>query len=96
MSDDFAISTRPACHIIVRGDVDAATAPQLEAAIPLTGSVWLDCSGVTFLDSSGLGVIVTAHTAAKHRGDRLHVSGLNAGPRRVVQMTQIWDVLCAE
>jgi stage II sporulation protein AA (anti-sigma F factor antagonist) len=96
MSNEFAISTQPACRIIVRGEVDAATAPQLEAAIPLSGSIWLDFCGVTFLDSPGLSVLVAAHVAAKERGDRLHVSGLSGGPLRVVQMTQFWDILCAE
>jgi len=96
MSFEFAISPQPACRIVVRGDVDAATAPQLKAAIPSSGSVWLDFSGVTFLDSSGLSMLVTAHGAARERGDRLHVSGLSGGPLRVVQMTQLWDILCAE
>jgi len=54
MPSEFAIRTEPVCRIIVRGEVDAATAPQLEAAIPMSGSVWLDFSAVTFLDSSGL------------------------------------------
>jgi len=96
MPSEFAIRTEPVCRIIVRGEVDAATAPQLEAAIPMSGSVWLDFSAVTFLDSSGLSVLVAAHVAAKERGDRLHVSGLSRGPLRVVQMTQFWDILCAE
>ena len=96
MTDGFAISTERASHIVVRGDLDAANAPELTAAIPESGSVWLDLSAVTFLDSSALGVIVAAYNAAKERGDRLHVSGLSGGPLRVVQMTQLWDVLCGE
>ena len=96
MSSLFTVSTQPACRIIVHGEVDAATAPHLESMIPRSGSVWLDFSGVTFLDSSGLSVLVAAHAAAKERGDHLHVSGLSGGPLRVVQMTLFWDILCAE
>ena len=95
MSDGLTISSEPACRIIVSGEVDLATAPQLRAAIPQSGTVWLDFSGVTFLDSTGIDVLVTAYHAAKDRGDPLHLSGLSGGPLRVVQMTRLWDLLCA-
>ena len=96
MPNELTISTEPACHITVSGEVDAGTAPQLNAAIPLSGWVWIDFSGVTFLDSTGLSVLVEASSAARNRGNRLHVSGLRGGPLRVVQMTHLWETLCAE
>jgi anti-anti-sigma factor len=65
-------------------------------AVPAIGSVWLDFSGVTFIDSSGLNVLVLAYKRAKAAGHVLHVSGLNSGPLRVVEMTQLYDTLCRE
>ena len=96
MSDAFGISSGPACRIAVRGEVDADNAPQLEAAIPLSGSVWLDFSAVTFLDSSGLAVLARGRDRAKERGDNFLVSRLTGGPLRVVQMSGMWEMLCAE
>ena len=60
-------------HIRPVGELDLATAPML--AGPLTelssnghGKVVLDLAGLTFVDSSGMRVIVEAyHTAARHR-----------------------------
>ena len=96
MPEGLAISTEAASYLIVTGEIDLATAPELEVAIPLSGSVWLDFSAVTFLDSSGIAVLVKASRAATGRGDRIHVSGLQGGPLRVVQLTGLWDVLCGD
>jgi len=50
--------------ITVTGEVDAHTAPvvrdAVEAVIAPQAQVVVDLSGVTFLDSTGLGVFVTA------------------------------------
>ncbi|MFC5104961.1 STAS domain-containing protein [Kibdelosporangium philippinense] len=53
----------------VRGEIDTVTAPQLqvsvEQALPSDGVLVVDLSGVTFLSSAGLSVLVRAH----QRGD---------------------------
>ena len=94
MSYQFVLSTEAACRIVVNGEIDTGTAPEFAAAIPDAGSVWIDFSEVTFLDSAGVGVLVAAHRAAHERGDHLHVSGLQGGPLEVFHITALYDVLC--
>lgn len=57
-------STDSGTMVTVQGELDAHTAPQVreavEAAITPGARVVADLTGVTFLDSTGLGVFVTA------------------------------------
>lgn len=61
------------------GEIDLATAPELDVAIraalavPGPGPVVLDLTAVTFLASSGLGVLVDARNAATARREPLRV-----------------------
>ena len=41
MPDEFAVLSEGARRIVVTGEIDAVTAPELSAAIPDSGSVWL-------------------------------------------------------
>jgi anti-anti-sigma factor len=75
-----------AARVAVFGEVDAATAPELADAIGLAADtecveVVIDCRGLTFIDSSGLSVLVAGH---KHlRGtDRLLVIEFPPAPAR--------------
>jgi anti-anti-sigma factor len=66
------------------GDIDLASAPALAANLRETtdGSdeviISVDCSGVTFMDSAGFHVLVTATEYAAHRGHTLVIR--NASP----------------
>ncbi|MGI8972888.1 MAG: STAS domain-containing protein [Gaiella sp.] len=59
------------------GDLDAYTSPSLREAVHATGDTTrmlvIDLSATTFLDSSGLGVIVGAHRRMRERGGELRV-----------------------
>jgi anti-anti-sigma factor len=61
--------------ISARGELDLATAPQLEAVLmpPLRegGTVVLDLRGLSFMDSTGVRVIVAAHLASEEHGGHL-------------------------
>ena len=60
-------------RIVVRGELDIATVPQLEQHVASDGSadaVTLDLSGVTFIDSTGLRLLLEAHRSI---GDRLRI-----------------------
>ncbi len=61
--------------VVVRGELDLATAPQLEAALLPGlrdgGSAVLDLRGLEFMDSTGVRVIVAAHHAAQEHGGSL-------------------------
>ena len=63
----FGVTSKPTASgtmVIVTGELDAHTAPQVrevvEAAITPSAQVVVDLTDVTFLDSTGLGVFVTA------------------------------------
>jgi anti-sigma B factor antagonist len=59
----------------VAGELDLATAPQLEEALlpglRAGGSALLDLRGLDFMDSTGVRVIVAGHLAAEEHGGKL-------------------------
>jgi anti-sigma B factor antagonist len=58
--------------VAVRGELDLATAPELESALLPGlrdgGSALLDLRGLEFMDSTGVRVVVAAHHAAQEHG----------------------------
>src|SRR5450432_2023644 len=64
-----------AARVDVAGEVDIATAPDLERALLAAEargrSVVLDLRALDFIDSSGVHVIIAAHHRARQRGRRL-------------------------
>ena len=79
--------------VIVRGDIDAATAPQLAAlmdSLPEDATVIeLDLTEVGFLDSTGLGVMAGALRRLEPIGGRLE---LRAVPQRILRLLDITDL----
>jgi anti-sigma B factor antagonist len=85
-SDDSASLT-------VRGEVDMATAPQLRdalLALVTAGAtrITLDCRGLDFLDSSGIGVLIAVN---KQLGDggTLTLESPPAHVRKVLELTGV-------
>lgn len=81
--------------VVVRGDVDAATAAQLEAVIAAQLSegatlLELDLTDVGFLDSTGLGVVAGA---LKRLGTVDGNLVLRNVPASVVELLRITDLL---
>src|SRR4029453_16549770 len=65
--------------IHVRGEIDMATAPRLPEALaksPDGTSLRLDLSDVTFLDSSGIAAVVTAHEDLEPRAGGFAISAV--------------------
>lgn len=65
--------------VSVSGEIDIATAPQVDEALarrePGETAVVLDLRGTTFLDSSGIRVLVAAHRAGVADGIPFSVAG---------------------
>jgi anti-sigma B factor antagonist len=85
------------------GEVDPHTAPLLDDALQAhnddtdaIGSVVLDLSAVTFLDSAGVRSIVTAHEALEADGKRLVVRAPSAVALRVLEIAGLTDYLVVE
>ena len=81
----------------VTGEIDMATATQLgealQEAVTAHAHLVVDMSGVTFLDSTGLTVIIAAHRAALHRDGTLVLAGLAPAQKRLLAITGTDTVL---
>ena len=86
--------------LLVRGDVDMATAPRLwesvEQVLPGSERVIVDLREVDFLDSSGLSVFVRAQRRLCHAGGALVLRSPNSKVRRVLDLTGLAQVLTIE
>lgn len=96
---DLNVSERDECAVLaVTGELDVATAPQLrQEAVRLTtlgqSRIVIDLSGVDFLDSTGLGVIVGVLKRVRTHGGDLAVAGAEDHVRKVFDITRISDVV---
>ena len=78
------------------GEIDAHTCERLEAALAgagmAPGPVVLDLSGVGFIDSSGLRVLVNAHRARETLDHGLVLRGLSPPIQRLFDVTGLTDL----
>ena len=84
--------------LTVAGEIDLSTSDQLDAAVvealaQETAHLTLDLSEVTFLDSSGLGVIVKALKRAKEATTVFDVVAVNDRVIKVFKLTGLDSVL---
>ncbi|HEY8216899.1 MAG TPA: STAS domain-containing protein [Acidimicrobiia bacterium] len=87
--------------VAVAGEIDVATSPELRQAIDrVLGSadrVTIDLAATTFIDSSGLGVLVAALKQAKERGhDAMTLRGVQEPVRRVLEITGLTGLFAVE
>jgi anti-sigma B factor antagonist len=69
------------------GGLDVAGVPDVRARVDgLDGDLEIDCSGLTFIDASGLGLFVAIHRACDARGAKLMI--VDPSPR-VVQLLEL-------
>jgi anti-sigma B factor antagonist len=76
-------------HVVrARGEIDVSTAPRLAEALVqfANGSVTVDLTGVTFLDSSGCSALIAAHNHLERRGSHLYVRGADGMVLRVLEL----------
>ncbi|MFL6076291.1 MAG: STAS domain-containing protein [Mycobacteriales bacterium] len=90
--------------VVATGEVDMLTAPTLSEALGTAadqvagadaGLVVLDCAGVSFLDSTGLGAIAGAHQKITDNGGKLRLAALRPHVTRVLQITGLaehWEL----
>lgn len=87
-------------RIAVAGEIDLATSPQLrvvmlaaiDAAMP-SGDVTIDLAHVTFIDASGVGVLVTGREAARCRRVGFTVKNAQCGVQRVLDILGLTTTL---
>lgn len=89
-----------ATTLVVSGEVDVFTAPQLrEKLVPLcqeNREVYLDLSQVDYMDSTGLGVLIGAYKKLRSRGGRLVLTGMSPRLKRLFHITRLTNVIDIE
>ena len=83
--------------LLLSGEIDAhaviSLATYLDPLPGTSGDVVIDLSGVMFVDSSGLRVLVEAHQRAEAEGRRLVLSGSTRPVLRLLEITGLMDYL---
>lgn len=85
-------------EVKVQGEIDVYTAPKLrEIVFPLSekenANVIIDLSGVSYMDSTGLGVIVGVFKSIRAHHGELKLSGLSERLKRLFDITGLADIL---
>ena len=103
---DLRLRTRPSAApsksvavVEVAGELDLHSAPQLRAELNRAlennapPRIVVDLMGVTFLDSTGVGVLVGALKRAREAQGALHFCGAQSRVRRVFEITGLIGAL---
>lgn len=88
-ADHLVVSLSGECDLSVRADLASALAD----AVNRSGTVVVDLSELTFLDSGGIHEIVTAYHAARGRGGRLYLRNASGVVEAVLEVTGIGKLL---
>lgn len=87
-------------RIVVGGEVDLSTAPELTSAIASVAEgalrVVIDLAGVTFIDSTGLGVLVNERLALEERNGAIVISAMSAVVQKALQVTGLEHVFIVD
>lgn len=82
--------------VTVEGELDAATAPELAQALRAAApgeTITVDLAGLTFIDSSGIAVLLAAHRREETDGTRLRLTRPSEPVRRTIGICGLLDVL---
>lgn len=84
--------------IKLAGEIDAYTAPKLrETAFPYTekqgADIVIDLSGVSYMDSTGLGVFVGLFKSLNANNGTLKLAGLSDRLKRLFDITGLADIM---
>ena len=87
----------PANILPLEGEIDLNVAPRLESSLARItkrqpAHVVVDLSGVTFIDSSGLAVLIRAMQDVKNYGGRLRLSGVSNQLLSIFEMARLDQV----
>jgi anti-sigma B factor antagonist len=94
---EISVSEEPDTVVIaVSGELDLATAPQLREACAkavqsAAGTVRIDVGGLTFLDSSGISVLVETHRDLEARNGSLILHCVGDRTQRVLEVAGLSD-----
>ena len=86
--------TDGAIQLGVDGELDLETAPALRDALLAAvregnGGVWVDLANCSFMDSTGLRVIIEGARLVPEGVDRLGITGLREQPKQLFEITSL-------
>jgi anti-sigma B factor antagonist len=96
---DFQVDTSAETAVLrISGEVDISTAPQLRERLQQLDSrrVVVDLSAMTFIDSTGLGVLVGAFKRLREGGGDLVLRAPTRSTRKVLELTGLSQVVTIE
>ena len=88
----------PASILRIAGDITSASEPDLMAAYALaaangSSAVILDFSKLEYMNSGGIGLLVTLLVRAQRGGGRLVATGLSEHYRQIFSLTRLDDAI---
>jgi anti-anti-sigma factor len=94
------VSNPPSAAVVLDGEMDIATCPAIRRFLMAAisgGDVQLavDMSGVTFIDASGIGVLVAAANRARQAGGGLSLLAPSPQVRRLLDVFHLDTILPA-
>lgn len=99
MNMNVEINQSNSCiEVLVSGEIDAYTTPRLKDVIsPLANQeqveMVIDLSGVSFIDSTGLGMLVCLFKTVKSNNGKFTIIGLSNRLRRLFDITGLADII---
>ena len=99
--EDLTITSAPidGVHTItVRGEIDHHTSGPLSQALSLSegaaaSRIVVDLSGVTFMDSSGINILIAARNAVHDAGGWLRLAGATEPVMRTMQLVGLAQII---
>jgi anti-anti-sigma factor len=84
--------------VVLRGELDLATAPAAERALTLAGdggkkAIVVDLSGLTFMDSTGLRLVLALHRRCQAEPRKLVIRPGPPAVQRVFEVTNVEEIL---
>ena len=94
------VSNPPSAAVVLDGEMDISTCPAIRRFLMAAisgGDIHLavDMSGVTFIDASGIGVLVAAANRARRAGGGLSLVAPSRQVRRVLDLLHLDAILPA-
>ncbi|MCA1032970.1 STAS domain-containing protein [Bacillus timonensis] len=85
-------------YVFINGEIDAYTAPKLkEQLLPITQensvNMIADLTGVTYMDSTGLGVFIGVLKSLKKQNGSLALTGLSDRLLRLFDITGLSEII---
>lgn len=83
--------------VTITGRLVAADVPEARESLKKivengTGKLVVDLSGVNFIDSSGLSVLISAFKQIRHRGGRMLISGISSNVQTLLELTRLNEI----